>query len=136
MNNEFSLKISSKDGACILFERSSFICNYRQGILDRVNHMGGTIISNFEVELPNKEKFDSLLLFIGLLQADAFAVTIGHGKKYVAWISKNSLMKEHWDIVKGYAQNFNGVSTPEGFDFEKSSDAKDFMTCLTTIIIS
>lgn len=136
MNNEFSLKISSKDGACILFERSSFICNHRRDILDEVNHMGGNIVSNFEVELPTKENFDSLLLFIGLLQADAFAVTMNHGKEYVAWISKTPLMKEHWDTVKNYAtESFHGTSIPEGFDFEKVSDAKDFMAFLATIIM-
>ena len=134
--NEFSLKISSKDGDCILFERSSFICNYRQGILNRVNHLGGTIISNFEVELPTKEKFDSLLLFIGLLQADAFAVTVNHGKKYVAWISKTPKLKEHWNTLKNdTVKNFYGTSTPEGFDFEKINDAKDFVIFLTGIFL-
>ena len=134
--NEFSLKIRSKDGDCILFERSSFICNYRQGILNRVNHLGGTIISNFEVELPSKEKFDSLLLFIGLMQADAFAVTVNHGKEYVAWISKTPKLKEYWNILKKHdAESFHGISTPEGFDFEKIFDARDFITFLSIFLV-
>ncbi len=132
--NEFSLKISSKDGDCILFERSSFICNYRQGILSRVDHLGGTIISNFEVELPSKEKFDSLLFFISLLQADAFAITVDNGKTYVAWISKTPTMKDCWHLVKHYAKNFEGSETSEGFNFKTKSDAKNFMTCLTTVL--
>lgn len=134
MNNEFSLKISSRDGDCISFEHSSFICNYREKILTKVSLMGGTIISNFEVELPTKENLDSLLLFISLLRSDVFAITVNR-KKFIAWISKTPPMKKHWDILENNVKIFHGTPTLDGFDFENISKAKDFMNCLIEIIL-
>lgn len=131
MNNEFSLRISCKeDDSSIFFERSSFVCLNRQTILNKANQLGGSIISQFEIELPSKESLESLILFIGTLHSNAFSITV-NGKS-IGTIKKSPNVEKYWEGIKNHITS--GVQTPEGFDFKEEKDAKHFLAVISSIM--
>lgn len=128
MESSFTLKINSNEGDSALL-KGAFICENRQVILEQVSSLGGTVITNFEVSMYNTESFLSIIRFIGMLQANNFAIKLNG--KVVCWVAKTPDMKKSWKYIRHKAKKCNGSITDDGdFDFDSQASVTSFMNLL------
>ncbi len=133
MTKAFSLTVTSLDtGNRIIFENSSFICNYRFTILDTASKLGGTIIDEYTITMPNYNKYSDLLLFISTLERNVFSLTLdGNDFKFY---KKTSLIERSWNSITAHAKYLGGIpNLTGGFDFKDPITLNEFIEYIHSI---
>lgn len=133
MTKTFSLTLTClENNDCIVFEKSSLICQYRETILEYASKIGANIRDQFNIEVSSYENYSNLLFFITSLEREIFAVSV-NGKE-IEFFKKVPFMIEGWNSIIHHSYKMGATPTLEGgFDFKDVTNANDFIEYMHSI---